>query len=257
MAECERFRESLSGRLDGALDPVQERSLDQHLAHCDACREEEAALRRLREFMGVQGRRIPTTPPGWDALEARLIRQPRRRFGPGLLKLAAAFVLGLCLGLLLRAPHPTGPETWAESGGSRSAGLPGLQAFLVGHSAQAADPEALASELGFELRAPAELPGGFRLKRAYRIRVGDLEAACLVYARGDQEMCLLQYPSGLPVSWPNEGLEDCRYGGMVCRRSVGREVELLQIEPEGVNLTVVARPGTLDPDHLVRQVTAN
>jgi outer membrane lipoprotein-sorting protein len=51
---CEDARVELSARLDGEVDAVTSRSLDEHMANCGACRRHEASLRRMRTALRVQ-----------------------------------------------------------------------------------------------------------------------------------------------------------------------------------------------------------
>ena len=54
-----------------------------------------------------------------------------------------------------------------------------------------------------------------------------------------------------------EKLEGCIIAGRSCRRGSDRRIELVQIEPEGQNLTIVARTGAIDAAEFVRALTAN
>jgi hypothetical protein len=80
--DCDGFRDEMMDLLYGEAAPVVARRLEEHQAACRACRDELAALRRLRRDLASW-----RTPPD-------LGRAPRRlSFGRGTLALAAAVVL--------------------------------------------------------------------------------------------------------------------------------------------------------------------
>lgn len=121
---CERYHEAINAWVDGTLDVVDRREVEDHLAVCAACAALAADLRRVKQLAGSLERR---TPPAalWDRIE-RATREadvPRggRRNGPVWMALAAAavIVLGVGLTLFLRQPRePAAVETRAGSGGT-------------------------------------------------------------------------------------------------------------------------------------------
>ncbi len=112
----------LTAWADGELEAGQAASVAAHVAHCAACREETARLRRFDLVMGaLQLREAP--PEAWESFQARFAQRAGRRLGAGLL-LAGALVLvagGLWLGTgeLLRA---TDLPWWVKGGVLAAAG---------------------------------------------------------------------------------------------------------------------------------------
>lgn len=105
MADCARYVELLSARLDGELTPAEERELEAHLAVCPACRALEEQLAELRK--GFDGLEEVPAPEGFargvmDRIRAQedrpkvvpLFRRPQIRALAGL-----AACLVLCVGL--------------------------------------------------------------------------------------------------------------------------------------------------------------
>ena len=149
------------------------------------------------------------------------------------------------------------PETSIAADGVESAqlqlaGLPGLEGFLAAHRAQEVDRAELEGSLDFAAQVPDELPGGFRLEKAYLVSDRCCAGSCLIYRRRDELVTLIQHPPSHPVSWGSGELESCTIAGRFCRRGSVGGVEVLQIEPQGRNLTVVARSGAIDPAVVVR-----
>ena len=78
----EKFRELVSDRLDGGLDPASEQRLERHLADCPRCRMAEREY--LRERALLRGLRdLPAPRDLWArtaaALDREIARHPRRR----------------------------------------------------------------------------------------------------------------------------------------------------------------------------------
>jgi hypothetical protein len=122
--DCDNLRDDRLDVLYGEADSAARRRVDEHLATCDACREEMAGLRRLRH--DLKGWTLPEgSGPAFVAP-----RRPRVW-----LPLAAGFLLALGAGLLLR-----GAEVRYENGGvAFRVGRPdpGFQKALVEAEARA------------------------------------------------------------------------------------------------------------------------
>ena len=116
--DCDDFRDDRLDVLYGEADSTVRRRVDEHLATCDACRDEMAGLRRVRHDLKA-----------WTLPEGRgpAFVAPRR---PRIwLPMAAGFLLALGAGLLLR-----GADVRYENGGiAFRVGRPdpGLQKALV------------------------------------------------------------------------------------------------------------------------------
>lgn len=122
--DCDNLRDDRLDVLYGEADSAARRRVEEHLASCDACREEMTGLRRLRHDLktwtipGASGPRFvaPRRPPVW-------------------LPMAAGFLLALGAGLLL-----LGAEVRYEDGGiALHVGRPdpGLQKALLDAEARA------------------------------------------------------------------------------------------------------------------------
>ena len=107
---CERYREALTGLAAGGLASD---GLEAHLAGCEDCRLELAALRRALDAVDADLRELVATEPS-PALAVH-IRQAAAEVGAGwrpaftLQALAAAAVLAALTFVLLRG-HETGPS---------------------------------------------------------------------------------------------------------------------------------------------------
>lgn len=80
--------ELLSALVDGELGPDERRGVDEHLAGCDSCRHEVAALERARELL----RSLPELDPPVDFIEA-IVRRRHRLLVRGTLGAFAAAVV--------------------------------------------------------------------------------------------------------------------------------------------------------------------
>jgi hypothetical protein len=122
--DCDNLRDDRLDVLYGEADSAARRRVDEHLATCDACRDEMAGLRRLRHDLKAW-----TLPEG----SGPAFVAPRR---PRVwLPMAAGFLLALGAGLLLR-----GAEVRYENGGVAfrvGPPEPGIQKALVDAEARA------------------------------------------------------------------------------------------------------------------------
>ncbi|HXE81592.1 MAG TPA: zf-HC2 domain-containing protein [Vicinamibacterales bacterium] len=92
---CERYLDTINAYVDGTLDVVERREIEDHLAACPSCAALATDLARVKQLALSLERRTP--PPGlWDRIEraTREIDVPRgRRDGYVRMALAAAAVL--------------------------------------------------------------------------------------------------------------------------------------------------------------------
>jgi predicted anti-sigma-YlaC factor YlaD len=121
--ECERYRESLSARLDGEDEPIEPALVDAHLAGCAGCRrwEREAiAVTRL-----VRLRPMVATPPSVESLMTGFSAKPihRKMSSPG----GFSRLLGAFRAMLSRDPGPSHGEPGAASPGAARFGLAALR----------------------------------------------------------------------------------------------------------------------------------
>jgi len=137
-----------------------------------------------------------------------------------------------------------------------TAGLPGLGDFLSRHRAKEVQVSALTESLEFLPVVPEGLPGGFRLEKTYIVTDSRGTGCCAVYRYGEEVLALVQSAPDHPVKWAVDQLEGCTIAGLFCRRGSDRGVDLVQIEPDGRNLTVIARAGAIESTPLVRALTS-
>jgi anti-sigma factor RsiW len=128
---CQDYRDALAELVDGTIAPEARRTLEAHLATCQACRVEARDLQRIREAAaalppstppltlwprlasrlkaaGVRGTESPVTegPPARSGLGAWLLGSPLRAAS---LAAAAVLVLAVATVLFLFRPAPVGP----------------------------------------------------------------------------------------------------------------------------------------------------
>jgi hypothetical protein len=107
--------ERLNDFVDGELGAAEAAAVERHLEACEACREEERALRRLAQDAAALPRELPPGKDFWPAIERRLrepvvvpfARRPAVR-GLGLLAAAAALV-AITSAVTLRLSRPEAP----------------------------------------------------------------------------------------------------------------------------------------------------
>ncbi|MFQ5768405.1 MAG: anti-sigma factor family protein [Acidobacteriota bacterium] len=155
------------------------------------------------------------------------------------------------------------PPTTRESAGRPGAGaptldgLPALAGFLSSHRAEAVPASMLASHLSFTPRIPQQLPGGFQLAESYLIHDLCCAGSCLLYRRGKEVVGLVQQPPSHPLPWPTGRIIQQVLAGVSCRRSLRDGVDVIQIDPEGRNLTLVYSGGTEKPEEMVSYLAGN
>ena len=264
---CSEVRERISPYLDGELSALETVAMAQHLEECATCRLELERMKEVSSFLRVEGRRVPSAPT-WETVEGRLVDRAggRRQMwwrapAPRMVALAASLAAVVAVGVFVDRGWRGRPGRQGLDRGAleaplevQTAGLPGLRGFLESHGAREVAPAVLESQLHFRPQVPAELPGGFKLDKVYLIQDRCCAGSCLIYRRGEVVVGLVQHPAAHPVSWSTVELEETTIAGVGCRRSSSREIEILQIEPRGRNLTLVARTGSIDATQLVRHL---
>ncbi|HUV13723.1 MAG TPA: hypothetical protein VMY18_08760, partial [Acidobacteriota bacterium] len=239
-----------------------------HLESCPSCREEFDQLLELRVVLQTKGRQHPE-PPAWESVEAtvssRLLPKTtgKQRTRVSLAMAASVGVLAF-VGLIAVWLFQGGLPKNAELRGEKSeqiqiltAGLPGLGDFLLDQDAEEVVAGDLFGRLGFVPQAPEVLPGGFRLAKTYLVFDPCGTGCCIIYERGNEIVSLIQDAPSRPVRWALNNLENCSIAGRSCRRGGNQQLEIVQIEPEGKNLTIVAQTGAIDPAVLVEALTGD
>jgi len=267
-ALCAQAQGQLSAFADGELAELERLGVERHLEDCAACRQELEELRRLSAFLERHGRQVPE-PPAWEAVAATVadrsppaaaLRAWRRADFAIAASLATLALLGLLVARLSSGPEPrlSGTDTSELAEVEMlTAGLPGLDTFLAARGAKEVTPQEIPRRLGFEPQIPERLPGGFELAKTYVVFDRCCAGSCLIYRRGQDVVGLVQQPSSHPIAWNIENLEGCTIAGRFCRRGSDQEIEIVQIEPEGQNLTIIARVGVVDTAALVRTLSAH
>jgi hypothetical protein len=225
---CETAQQQLGAYLDGELAVDEQGRLREHIARCAGC---AAELKDLRELV----ERVPRTaevkaPAGlWDSIEQRLDSRPRGRLGrvlaPWLRRpfaAAASIALLIGAGVLAGAWLTSGTETAKAIDINFNLLIEGLNtnadaavaSFLQYYHAEpitAEDAHAVAPHMSFAI--PPELPGGFRLERVYRLRLGSNVAIAACYRRGQEPLDVFFHP---PVDQKHLGVHTeshCLVGG--------------------------------------------
>ncbi|MFQ5525903.1 MAG: anti-sigma factor family protein [Thermoanaerobaculia bacterium] len=263
---CSEVEQKLSAFIDGELPELERLGIERHLESCADCRRELELLTEALRVIREEGRSVPA-PPAWESVRATVAASTVQRSTWGrwlwdkrtiAASIGLVAVAGIVFALVRGEWSPKTDLTadGVESAQLQLAELPGLESFLAAHRAREVDRAGLEGSLHFAAQVPEELPGGFRLERAFLVRDRCCAGSCLVYRKGKELVSLVQHPPSHPVSWNGGELESCTIAGRSCRRSQSGGIEVLQIEPEGRNLTVVARAGAIDPAVLVRALVA-
>ena len=200
---CEAAREQLGAYADGELPPEHAAEIEQHLRECAACGDE---LRELRDMIGrFAGTAVVKAPPElWSLVEQRLdgaapSREPHRLtfWSRRLIMAAASIAILVGGGVLAGLWFASGPDVAKADEVNFALLLDGLAAdvdgafarFLEFHRAQPIAAEtAVAAAPGLRFALPSELPGGFRLRQAYRFQLGTGVGLAASYQRGREPM---------------------------------------------------------------------
>ncbi|MCC6144836.1 MAG: zf-HC2 domain-containing protein [Candidatus Hydrogenedentes bacterium] len=94
---CDAYQVLMSGYLDGELDEVSEKELEEHTLQCSACRREFESMKRL--VQGTTRALVIEEPPAevWDAFLDSVYNRMERKIGWVLLCFGAFAVAGVAL----------------------------------------------------------------------------------------------------------------------------------------------------------------
>ncbi len=123
--DCGRIGEILPEYLAGRVSAEDERLVRTHLERCDECRDRAHAVRLLQQTP------VPRPDPErWDRFVDGVVEaaSPPRRRRRWIWAMAAAAVLAIAAGLLLRAPSPEGMVGGLEAVAREVAELPAEEA---------------------------------------------------------------------------------------------------------------------------------
>lgn len=209
---CELVERQLGRYVDNELSVAERGKVETHLESCSSCR---AELGELRELADGIGRRAAVSLPDslWESIERRFdqagvdaspIRpaRPRRRLrlrtAPW--AIAAGVALAVGLGMFGLSSLDTTAQASTVDFGMLLDALPlnaqkAFRKFLVRYDARPTTPIAakrVASALNFN--TPAMLPGGFRLKSVYELRIGGARAIAGAYDRDGEFLAVVFHP---------------------------------------------------------------
>ncbi|MFO0839802.1 MAG: zf-HC2 domain-containing protein [Phycisphaerae bacterium] len=197
MNPCDAMRELLGPYVDGEGSPETRAAIEAHVCACAECRREVEGIRELgdRIAAGAQSR----VPPGlWGRIESRLSAAAPRRPLVRIFRLRSVLVAAACLVLSVGAYFAVleSLSSRAEAATVNFAalldGLPvdaerAFRQFVAlyrGRRVSAIEARRHAAQLNFAL--PPALPGGFELREAFALQIGDNPAAAAVYRRNGE-----------------------------------------------------------------------
>ena len=158
MSDCARYLEDLALLLSDEIEPGRRASLERHLATCDSCARERAAI--AGAFDDLRAAEVPDPGPVyWSGFEARfrtrlLARRAAARRRMALTAAAAVLVAVAALGLLVvrRAGGGTagGPVVVGPAGGASTIAAEGRATGAAGGAATVDATEGEAAEARLE-----------------------------------------------------------------------------------------------------------
>ncbi len=209
---CNEIKAQLGPYADEELPAVDAQRIRLHLATCDQCRAEAAAIRELAAAIG-EGPAPQVPHMLWTAIERRLSgratgsRPPQglRRVRPAM-RVAAVIALAVGLGgLILFTQHS---ENTAEAStidfGVILDAFPldpqrALSRFLTRyHGAEIAPAQARSFAPDLDFEAPAVLPGGFQRSNLYGLRFGSSPGVAARYERSGELLVAIFHPTVHP-----------------------------------------------------------
>lgn len=220
---CDQIQELLGPLIDHEASPDERTAVEKHVQVCQACADALNSLRCLAD--GLSTFDSPVVPVRlWSAIEVKLnhrnveMHSWTRYFGPAV-SLAACIVL--FLGGLLFFYADLGTQRATASTVNFAVMLDGLSkdpdiAFRKfvdlydGRPVSAAEARHHARALDFEL--PDALPGGFVLKQAYAIRIGETNGAAAKYGRPGEMLCAIFHPPVHPEDYGTRKDHPCVVG---------------------------------------------
>jgi hypothetical protein len=209
MTTCHDIQERLGEFLDGELSASARAEVQAHLNACALCREELGELAHLAESLAERDS-VPAIPSGlWSSVERRLdstcasqsaSAPPRRLLFNRRLAAAAAIVLAVGLTLTGLLSFDRRVAASEINFAVLLEALPfdehdAFAQFIAHNQGQRTTPEEarrFAKALSFD--TPDELPGGFRLKEIYALRVGSNPGVAARYERDGELLVAIFHP---------------------------------------------------------------
>lgn len=205
---CELIERQLGRYVDKELSVAQRGQVEAHLEFCSNCRTE---LEELRELVGGIAQPISSNAPDslWESIERRLVRVESADFPTQTIQhlwlrrvpwaIAAGVVLAVVLGMFGRSLDTSARASTVDFGVLLDA-LPldapkAFRKFLLRYDAKPTTPIAAkraASNLNFD--TPTLLPGGFRLKSVYELRIAGTRGIAAAYDRDGEFLAVVFHP---------------------------------------------------------------
>lgn len=207
---CEKIEKELGCYVDGELTETRRSAVEAHLESCSKCRAEVGELRELA--IGIAGTVPPVAPDAvWEGIERRLgqpadpaaqsgrsARSLRLRGVPW--AIAAVVVLAVGLGWFGLSSSDTSAQASTVDFGVLLEALPldankAFQRFLVRYGGKPTTPIAakrIAPDLDFD--TPPELPGGFKLRSVFQLRIGNATGIAASYDRDGEFLAVVFHP---------------------------------------------------------------
>lgn len=210
---CWLLRRKLSAFLDGELPVAVKTKIELHLPTCGSCQalyaSIEAAQQTIRELPRLQPRErfsvgLQVVPTGTVQASTLRVRRAARWVASTAMVAALAFAINLAFkqpqtssGIVVQA-YALDMEMYLD-GVSRDRSQ--LDRFAELYESRPVSLEEAQAHVGFQIDAPAQLPGGFSFAGAYLLKSGCCHAVRLRYQRYGAEMDVFQQPKGHPVSF--------------------------------------------------------
>lgn len=213
--ECREVQERIGAYLDGALPRDVAAELRRHVDTCAACAHMLETERDLiSRFVSVDPAAGASAPQGlWPAIESGLdtrVDRPQRgkaalvSFFRKPLAIAASLILFLGVAtttvLIFSQSAPVAQAAHVDYtillDGLSDRVDAAIEKFLTYYDAEpipAAETQAAAPALSFAV--PPDLPGGFVLRQAYRLRFGEAPGVAAVYDRGEEPLVVFFHPT--------------------------------------------------------------
>ncbi|GMU21696.1 MAG: hypothetical protein AMXMBFR13_17860 [Phycisphaerae bacterium] len=203
---CESVANLMPRYLDLELPERDRAALEEHVEVCPGCRAELDKQRELWDQLGELRDRTQVDPPAelWSAIERRLppagqSHRQRRIISLFRRPIAAAASLTILIGTAAFLGYwlNYGAAPAEASSIDYSVLLDGLgadvdaavQRFLDHYQAEPVTREAAESAAPkLSYKVPVELPGGYELVQAYRMRFGDAPGVAARYQRGEEPL---------------------------------------------------------------------
>jgi hypothetical protein len=206
---CERVEQQLGSYLDEELSTSERADVESHLENCAGCRLELAELAELAEGLAAHTA-VDVPPTVWEQIERDLdvtsttvlkersasrLRVLRTRWA-----LAAAVVLAAGLAFLGNASFETRARASTVDFTALLDALPlnphkAFTDFLIRYDAKletAESAKSIAKHLNFA--TPEVLPGGFRLRSVYQLRMGREIGIAASYDRDGEFLAAVFHP---------------------------------------------------------------